>query len=252
LRKLDAGNSVHCVWNDFHKPYEDTVALRVAEKLIKHIQPDYIHYNGDIIDFYPISKFDKKPRMVAEIQKELDDVQAMLQYHSNIFKKAKKFYLLGNHEDRLRRYLWSVAKELSELRCLEIGELLDLDKFDIRMIDYEEGLLVNDSFLIIHGNIVRKNSGYTARGLMEKHGGCGICGHTHRGGSHYHRDRFGERGWWENWCLCTLNPDYIQFPDWQQGISIIQFIGKQFFVEQLPIIDGKCVYGGKLYTSDDK
>ncbi len=250
MQKLNAGNSVHCFWQDFHKPFEDKNAISVAEKLIKDIQPDYIHDLGDIIDFYAISKFDKKPWLVANMQSELDLVAAMFKYHATIFNRSKIIYHLGNHEDRLRRYLWSIAKELSQLRCLELPSLLNLKELGIDVIDYEDGVLINDLFLAVHGNIVRKNSGYTARGMMEKHGGSGIAGHSHRLGSHYKRDRFGEYGWWENGCLCDLDPDYVQQPDWQQGISVAEFLNGRFFVEQIPIIKGKCVYGGKVFEAD--
>lgn len=249
---LVAGNSVHVVWNDFHRPYHDPLAMNVAEQLVKYIQPDYIHYNGDIIDFYPISKFDKKPWKKTELQSELDNVQAMFKYHSVIFPKTEKFYLIGNHEDRLRKYLWTKAEELSQLRCLELEELLNLNEYGITMVDYEEGIFINELFYVIHGDLIRKYSSYTARGMMEKHGGSGVMGHTHRGGVHYHRNRFGEFGWWENYCLCDLNPDYIQYPDWQQGISVIQFIKDRFFISQIPIIHGKAIYGGKLFEVEKR
>ena len=250
MKYLNAGKSTHVIINDLHKPFEDQQAVSVAEKLIQHIQPDYLHYNGDIVDFYQISKFDKKPWKIADMQSDLDNVAAMFKYHASIFNKTKLYFHVGNHEDRLRRYLWSVAKELSQLRCLELPELLGLKDYGIEMLDYDEGALINDCFLVMHGDLVRKNSGYTARAMMEKHGGCGICGHTHRGGSHYQRDRFGEWGWWENFCLCDLSPDYVQNPNWQQGITVVQFTTNRFFVEQIPIIDGKCLYGGKIFEAD--
>ena len=81
----------------------------------------------------------------------------------------------------------------------------------------------------------------------EKHGGCGITGHCHRGGSFLKTDRFGVWGWWEGFCLCHLNPDWIKNPNWQQGITLVHFIGKRFWVEAIPIIDHELMYGGKIY-----
>ncbi len=250
MQTLNAGKSVHFVWNDFHRPYHDAKAVKCAEAIASYVQPDYIHYNGDIIDFYALSKFDKKPRKIADLQNDLDDIDSMFRYHRTLFKKAKMYYHLGNHEDRLRRYLWTVAKELSELRCLELPELLGLNRYEINMVDYEEGLKINDTFVIQHGDIVSAHSSYTAKRMYEKHGGCGIHGHTHRGGVHYKNDYEKLKGWWENWCLCDLNPDYVKNPNWQQGISIIYFSeSKQFFVEPVPIIEGKAIYGGKIFEA---
>lgn len=247
LQALDAGQSTHIIWNDAHKPYHDAKALKCAENLIRYIKPDYLHYNGDWIDFYPLSKFDKKPAKISDLKNELDDLKATFLYHRTIFKKIEMFYELGNHEERLRRYLWSVAKELSELDELQIQNLLKLDDYNIHLVEYEQGLKINDTFVVQHGDIVSQESSYTAKRLFAKHGGNGICGHTHRGGAYYKRDYVGLHGWWENFCLCDLNPDYVKNPNWQQGITLIYFDShKQFLVEPIPIIDGKAIFGGKV------
>ncbi len=247
MQKLSAGKSTHVVWNDAHKPYHDPLALRCAEKLICYIKPDYLHYDGDWIDFYTLSKFDKRPTKIADLQNDLNDLKATFHYHRTIFKNTEFFYELGNHDDRLRRYLWSIAKELSELDALQIQNLLSFKEYDIHMVEYEEGLKINDIFVVQHGDIVSQESSYTAKRLFAKHGGNGICGHTHRGGAYYKKDYEGLHGWWENFCLCDLNPDYTKNPNWQQGVTVIDFgEGKQFLVEQIPIIDGKCIYGGKV------
>ena len=171
----------------------------------------------------------------------------MLERHDNIFPNVKKKWLDGNHEIRLLKYLWSSSPALASLRCLTIPELFRLDDYRIDYLPYEQGLMVNDIFLILHGDIASIHSGYTAKRMYEKHGGCGISGHCHRGGSFYKRDRFGTWGWWENFCLCHLNPDYVKNPNWVQGFSLVHFQGHRFWVEQIPIIDHSLMYGGRVY-----
>ena len=158
----------------------------------------------------------------------------------------------GNHEDRLRRNLWGVSPAFKSLRCMNIEALYKLKDNDIEHIDYEVGLDINDVFTVLHGAIIRAHSGYTAKGMYDKHGGCGIHGHSHRGGSYTKSNRSGVYGWWENYCLCTLKPDWLQNPDWQQGFSLVHFTRDRFWVEPIPIIKRRFMYGGKIYGSGGK
>ena len=53
---------------------------------------------------------------------------------------------------------------------------------------------------------------------------------------------------YENGCLCRLDPKYVQFPDWQQGFSVVHVDEGGFFnVQQIPILNRRCFfYGGTL------
>lgn len=232
---------------DSHNPYQDKVTLSLVEKFLLEIEFHYLFYGGDNNDFYQISPFDKNPQRIPNMQADIDDTKYMYDRHSKMFPDVKKELLEGNHCYRLQRFLWSSAAALSSLSSLTIPELFKLKDFGIDYIPYEQGLMINGIFLAIHGDIASIHSGYTAKRMFEKHGGCGICGHCHRGGSFYKRDRFGIWGWWEGFCLCHLNPDWIKNPNWVQGFSLIHFKGDRFWVEQIPIINHKFMYGGKLY-----
>lgn len=239
------------VYNDTQNPYEDKAVLALVEQFMGGLQPDYLFINGDAQDFYPLSKFDKNPDRLTHLQGDLDNTSRMFRRQRTLLPNARMIQEDGNHEDRLRRFLWGKVPELASLRCLDLNKLLGLDENEISHGGYEEGILINGVFLIVHGNIVSIHSSYTAKRMYEKHGQCGMHGHTHRGGSYYKTDRFGIWGWWENFCLCDLDPDYIQNPNWQHGFSLIHFKKKRFWVEQVPIIQGKFIYGGRLYGGED-
>lgn len=246
--RLNGEHETVAVINDTHNPYQDEKALSLVEELLGEIQPDYLVYAGDMSDFYQISPFDKDPSRVSDMQADINNTKAMFRRHKQRLPNTKRKLLDGNHEERWQRFLWTKARELSSLDCLTIPELYDLGEYEIEHIPYERGLMINDIFLILHGTIASIHSGYTAKRMFEKHGGCGMCGHCHRGGSFYKRDRFGIWGWWENFCLCSLDPDWIMHPNWGQGFSLIHFVGsKRFWVEQIPIVNYGCVYGGKRY-----
>ncbi len=232
--------------NDFQIPYHDSVVVGLMENLLQDIKPDLLIYNGDIGDFYQISDFDKDPARISNLQSDINQVKAMFRRHKIMFPRTEKKFVVGNHEKRLLHFLWTKAKELSSLGCLTLEELFDLKEYGIELIAYEQGLMINDVFLVLHGDIASIHSGYTAKRMYEKHGGCGICAHCHRGGSYYKKDRFGIWGWWENFCLCHLNPDWIKNPNWVQGFSLVHFHGDRFWVEQIPIIENKLMYGGRV------
>ena len=82
---------------------------------------------------------------------------------------------------------------------------------------------------------------------MDKFGCNVIHGHTHRLGAHYHRTYGDMMGAWENGCLCTLDPEYVVKPDWQNGWSVVWFNGARFHVEQICVVDKQYVYHGKVY-----
>lgn len=232
---------------DTQNPYQDKITLGLIERFLQDIEFHHLIYGGDNNDFYGISAFDKNPNRIPKLQDDIDDTKYMFERHSKIFPDVEKWLLEGNHEDRLRKYLWSSAAALSSLSSLTIPELFKLGDFGIKTTPYQQGIMVNGVFLFLHGDIASIHSGYTAKRNFEKHGGCGITGHCHRGGSFYKTDRFGIWGWWEGFCLCHLNPDWIKNPNWVQGFSLIHFLGKRFWVEQIPIIDHTLMYGGKLY-----
>lgn len=245
--ELSLPEGIVAIINDPHIPFHDPPVLAAVEEFLFEHKPDVLIYDGDMIDFYQLSKFDKDPGRTKNMQGELDLLEQMLQRHCVKLPDTEKYFIIGTHEKRLKSYLWTKAPELSSLRCLTVPELLGLEDKGITLVDFEQGVIINGIFLVLHGDIVSVHSSYTAKRLFEKHGGCGMAGHTHRIGSYYRRDRFGTWGWWENGCLCSLNPDWIQNPNWIQGFSLVHFIDNRFWVEQIPIIESKFMYGGKLY-----
>jgi len=245
---LKEGMKTAAIIGDHHFPFTDEKTQELIDRFLEERQPDIIVYNGDLCDFYQISVFAKDPSRVGELQKDVNRVKHMFAKHGLIIPNTLKILVEGTHEYRFQKFMWSKAAELSSLNCLTIPELYQLKEYKIVHVPFEQGLLVNRVFLILHGDIVSIHSAYTAKRLYEKHGGCGITNHTHRGGSFYKRDRFGTWGWWENFCTCSLDPDWIRNPNWQQGFSLVHFTShSRFWVEQIPIIDHAFMYGGRVY-----
>ena len=59
--------------NDFHGQFRDKKTCGMLFNFIKREKPDRIILNGDIVDFYSISRFDKDPSRKEDLQDELND-----------------------------------------------------------------------------------------------------------------------------------------------------------------------------------
>jgi hypothetical protein len=213
------------VATDVHVPFHDPVALALLQKFTSDFRPDVFVVGGDLIDFYPLSAFDRDPKRRLSLRDELEQAHAYLQDIGLALPRGcRKVFLAGNHEDRLRRYLWRNAPELADLEELDLASLLHLPRMGYEYIPYDDPVgavgapgLDLYGILIMHGQFVRKHSGATARAHFERFMCNGVCGHSHRQGSYFHRAWGGESGWWEAGCLCKLEPPYMSSPDWQAG-----------------------------------
>lgn len=233
---------------DIHAPYIDAKAFATALAFLRHFKPTTIFVIGDVIDFYQLSKFNKNPSRIMELQSDIDQAQWALRQIRRTNKEAKIYLIKGNHEERLKKFLWSRAAELVSLRDLTVPHLLNVADEDINMEYVEEGSMMFHGMLIKHGNVVRARSGYTATGELEKAWISGVSGHTHRLSQIFKTNYAGMFTWVECGCVCKLDPEYAegQVTDWQHGLAYGFFRTDKisFEVHTVPIIDGKIRYGG--------
>lgn len=234
---------------DWHIPHHDTQAVELVFAFLAWFKPKHVFIIGDFLDFYVLSRFSKDPERLLELQSDLDMGYAILKRLRKTCPRAKIVYIDGNHEARLLAFLWN-HPEISTLKSLRLPELLRLADFDIEHHSYHEQLQWH-GLLIEHGDRVSKKSAYTAAAMVEARGISGVTGHTHRLGTHYRTDNSGVKVWAENGCLCRLDPSYvIGVPNWQHGFSVAQAMkgDERFFLEQIPIVKGKILYSGRLWT----
>lgn len=223
------------VLSDIHFPYQNDKAIKATLNFIKANPVDTIILNGDILDFYDVSSFDKDPSRINSLQEEINLAQKFFKELRDLSPNGRIVFVKGNHEQRIERYLMK-HPELFSLDALKLPNLLGFDKFNI---EYKDKGFKLGSLKIIHGDMVRKFSGYTARGELEKHDSSGICGHTHRLSCYYYRTPERYLAWYEGGCLCDLNPHYIDEPNWQSGILYGYVEKDSFAVTPIPIVDGK-------------
>lgn len=235
--------------SDMHIPNHDIITCDLVFDCIIDLQPNNIVLLGDILDCYWSSKFLKNPNNKIYIQEEADIFYNLFSKLRRKCKNTNIYYVLGNHEERLLKSQWEHPQYIG-LRALEPNQLLRLDKLNIQL--YKNKLVLND-FIFYHGDKVRSNSSYSAKAELEGFQmNSGISGHTHRLGCYHHSCDKNVESWYENGCLCTLDPEYINPPkiNWQQGFSIINSYDGINQVEQILIQNHKFRYNGVLYHDE--
>jgi hypothetical protein len=261
LPQGEQGEMVKAVlYGDVHFPNQDDRALAVLMAVVADYEPDVLVCMGDLLDCYLLSAFDKNPAVLSTLQDEIDMARTHLHQMAQIAPNARRIFLEGNHEDRLRRLLWNLQdrnRTLTTLRdvneALEWTSLLHLDEIGWEFVPHLGSAQANQNvlpkFLLKHGTVVRKWSGWSARAEWERYGKSGASGHCHRLGMFFHRDLRGNHVWVETGCLCDLEPDWLPSPDWQNGFVVASFEKETgaFAIEPVYIHNGSAMWRGKFY-----
>ena len=244
-----AGNVSGIVFSDIHAPYHDRNAIALAAKVAAWWRPDVAIYNGDDVDFYQLSRFDKNPNRTARTQDEIDTwhVECVAPLNAAL-GKARKIKLPGNHEDRLRRKLWA-NPDLFGIAALELPELMQLRRYGIEYAELR--VRFGNVLEVTHGTRVSKWAGYTARLEQEqrRYSISTITGHVHRAGRFQTRIGNGYSVGQEAACLCTTDPEYMTDPDWVQGVTL--FVIRDGAVQIEPVLftpDYKAMCGKQVFS----
>lgn len=230
-----------------------------VEAFLKDYKPDYLIYNGDILDAYSISTFAKSPARRWTLRDEGNKCRRMLEAHKKLVSgKGDIIFIDGNHEQRMARTLMEAAyKDRSLWEILDSAdfltfssrELLKLDELGIKWLNYPNYAELL-GFIFTHGNIVAAGSGATAMKMLTKWHSSGVSGHTHRAAAVNLTGAAGDTHvWYEQGCLCRLDPDYSPGADWQQAFLIGEVHNKRLHTQLVNIFDYRFVVNGKEYKA---
>lgn len=236
------------VLSDIHIPYHDHGALAVAMAYAEHYAPTVIVLNGDILDFHEVSSHPQDRHNVITFEDELAEGRQFLRALRAAHKDAKIVFTMGNHEDRLQRYLTNRAPELSSMTELALDRVLDFEALGVVFVNADDKYPVGP-LEVFHGSIIRKDSGNSARAHMDRRGGGVLMGHTHRLAMVSKTDRRGTHWAVENGHLSDPSPSWCVDPNWQQGFSTIDFTGDLVSVRLHHVSQGRLLVGDRLYTA---
>lgn len=229
------------VLSDIHFPYHDKTALMVALRTGKQQDVDAILLNGDILDFYQLSKFTKDYRKPS-VKAELDIFRFFIDQLKQRFPEATIYYKLGNHEVRLDRWIKHNAQMFDGM--LDLEHLIDFKGADVIYLKDNIGVKFG-KLNIIHGHEVRANGSLVniARTYYLKTSSNILLGHWHQAQEYVTKTLNGElHGAWATGCLCKLDADYTYgINAWSHGFAIVESTDDKggFRVKNYKIINGE-------------
>ena len=227
--------------NDVHIPYHDLSALTTTLQHLKKLAIDCLLINGDLLDFYQISRFLKDPR-ARNVAGEIDDTKQFFQSVRSLFPKTRIIFKLGNHDERLDHYVMNKAPELLGIPEITLEKILDVKKYGIEVIGSKRPIYLG-GLTVLHGHefpMAVLSPVNVARGLFLRAKACAIQGHNHASSEHSEPDVRGKLiTTWSIGCLCYLHPEYARFNRWNHGFAIVEVDGKSFDVTNKRIIEGR-------------
>jgi len=235
------------VISDIHYPFEDSNAIRVCKAYLQDYSPDIVVMNGDIVDFYSVSKYVKDYRRKLTIQDEIDYAVEKIEEWVSEFPSSQFVYLEGNHEQRLEKTVKNNLPMLATLRTLNIKDNMSLGSLGVQWVPYHQDYQIGN-LLFVHGHMARKHAGSSVRGHFENYGCSVLIGHIHRLSIGYKRNKYGHHALIENGSLCDFDVEYTRFPDWVHGFTTIDYDGDDFTPTVHPIVDYKLIADGKVYV----
>jgi UDP-2,3-diacylglucosamine pyrophosphatase LpxH len=218
VKYMDQAHRVHVV-PDLHYPFQDDDAVHAIMDAARGAQT--IVLIGDGVDCYSISSFDRDPARKVTLQSEADAYRVgFLEPLRQANPHARIIQILGNHENRLIKFLRKKAPELHDMRSLSWRSILHADAIGMEIVP-SSGLLLFGHRLK-HGDKVRSGAGLTARAEMEDHRCDGVSAHTHRYGRASRKDKEGRvTNWWEIGHACDVSQvEYVDNPDWNLSAGL--------------------------------
>ena len=210
------------ILSDVHVPYHSEVAVAAAVGHLKDQGLSGLLLNGDIADFYAISRYMKDPAY-RDFKGELEAVRGFLGWLRQEFPDIPIVYKTGNHEDRWQHWLWQHAAEISDDRRMSLTAWLDLDKLDIELVDDQRPVMLG-KLPVLHGHELPKGMAApvnVARGAWMRTLSTCLVGHSHRTSNHAESDMWHhETACWSTGCLCDLRPDYAVINRWNHGFAV--------------------------------
>lgn len=227
---------------DIHLPYYEKGPLVTALKYGRDRKPDIVFLNGDALDFFSVSFWEKDPRK----RKLANEIAAGREFFKTLraaFPRSRIIAKKGNHEERWERYLSVKAPELLGVEDFELEKVLRYEQHGIESIGERRPARFG-KLNVIHGHEYRfniSNPVNPARGFYMRAKVHVVGSHLHQTSQHSEKNLDGTVvSSWSTGCLCDLHPDYAPLNNWNHGFAFYEVDkGGAFHVDNLKIIDGR-------------
>lgn len=210
------------ILSDVHVPYHSEMAVAAAVGYLKQQNLAGLLLNGDIADFYAISRYMKDPKQ-RDFKGEIEAVRDFIGYLRQELPGIPIVYKTGNHEDRWKHWLWQHAAEISDDRRMSLSSWLELDQHDVTLVDDQRPVMLG-KLPVLHGHELPKGMAApvnVARGAFLRTLSTVLVGHSHRTSNHAESDMWHhETACWSTGCLCDLRPEYAVINRWNHGFAM--------------------------------
>jgi predicted phosphodiesterase len=210
------------ILSDVHVPYHSEVAVAAAVGHLKEQGLSGLLLNGDIADFYAISRYMKDPAK-RDFKGELEAVRGFLGWLRQEFPDIPIVYKAGNHEERFSHWLFQHAAEICDDHRMSLTAWLDLAKLDIELVEDQRPVMLG-KLPVLHGHELPKGMAApvnVARGAWMRTLSTCLVGHSHRTSNHAESDMWHkETACWSTGCLCDLRPEFSVINRWNHGFAV--------------------------------
>lgn len=256
------------ICSDLHSSHCDPFARDVFLRTVSLVSPDIIVINGDGVDFPSISSHPKLPgHFHLNLQQEIDWLKEFFAAVRMRAPNATIYFIIGNHEYRLIRYLADTAPALASLRCLNFSDLFGLEEYQISLVcrsnflapsnkkrkeDLSENwVILGDCYVVTHGLATTQ---FACKAELDRFNMSGTSGHTHRPQIFYH-NTLGTGGihWMSTPMMCDKSDgrDFVRGPTaWNMGFGRFSILPSKKLVSQqiVQVHDEVCFFDGTVFT----
>lgn len=225
---------------DIHCPYQDNPALEAALNYGVEREANTVIINGDLIDFYLLSRFEKDIRKRG-VKFEIDCAKQILKYIRFKFPLATIVYYMGNHDHRWTKYMLNKAPELLDIEEFSLYHILGLAELQIHLVDNNRGWKAG-KLNGRHGHEFYGSGGVNpARSYYLKAKDNIVVNHVHRTSNYIIPDITKQvHAGFSIACLCDLDPDYNPNNEHNHGCAFLEvFKDGNFALDNKQIINGK-------------
>jgi len=212
------------ILSDIHIPYHSEVAFKAAVDALKKESIDTLLLNGDVADFYQVSRHQRDPKN-RRFSVELQAVIEGLEWLRHEFRKKRIIYKYGNHEERWDHFIWNRAPEIYDLANVRIDELTQCKRLGIETVGDQRPIMLG-KLPVLHGHELGKSifsPVNPARGAFLRTHHTVLVGHSHQTSSHADTDMWhSETFIWSTGCLCDLTPGYAKINRWNHGFALVE------------------------------
>ena len=232
---------------DTQNPFQDNEAIAGAVEYLKKRGVNTLFLNGDMVDFYGISAYQKDPKKRKFVE-EIDNIRGFLGWLRSEFPDAIIYYNLNaNHEIRWEKWLMQKAQEVFGMPEFELESILKLNEFKIIPLKTYDHCLIG-KLPVFHGHTVFgrfSNTISKAKTVYDKLKHPAIVSHVHVTDEYNARDHVTGQIYttYTVGCLMHLNVEYNPHGNnYNHGFAYIETDSEgNYSVENKRIFNGKVI-----------